>query len=459
METIFLAIGWLVLLGTAAALTARRARRHRARLEGWREAASREGLTDVVVRNDFFVPSLRGRAGALTVTLMRTPNDRRGTGTHIVVGGLGQLGGWLSLRCEEAVTALERRLGGRREILVGDPGFDDGFFIEGDLPLALAVLGAVTRERLAKLTWAYFTSEREWGGLRVSLTDGELQVQVAVRQLPPRGNLLSEVLTASLEIARTLVAPLEIPRRIADNFRGEPEAEVRLQQVLALACESPQDPVTRETLLLACRDVAQEVRLQAGLALGREGEGTLRALVSGVDVQDSVAARAIEALGGRLADQLEESLRIALTAGRGKTACACLTVMGKRARPEDEPLMLEALRVSGDPEVVGAAVLALGRAGTVAAVPPLLEASESRPELRSAARQAIAEIQSRIPGAGPGHLSLAGGEAGALSLAASQPGQLSLTDAPPQQPDAAMAAEPSEEAHSSAPTPHPRALE
>ena len=47
-------------------------------------------------------------------------------------------------------------------------------------------------------------------------------------------------------------------------------------------------------------------------------------------------------------------------------------------------------------------------------------------ELRRAARQAIAEIQSRAEDASPGQLSLAGTEAGQLSLAHDPAGQLSL---------------------------------
>jgi hypothetical protein len=91
--------------------------------------------------------------------------------------------------------------------------------------------------------------------------------------------------------------------------------------------------------------------------------------------------------------------------------------------------MLEALR-SEDAEVAVAAARALGRAGTVASVPPLREAMQRRGELRSAARQAIAGIQARLTGAAPGQLSLARGDAGALSLAdgAGEPGRLSLAE-------------------------------
>ncbi len=61
---------------------------------------------------------------------------------------------------------------------------------------------------------------------------------------------------------------------------------------------------------------------------------------------------------------------------------------------------------------------------------------EDSPALRSAARQAIAEIQSRLSGAEPGQLSLAGGEAGQLSLSENEAGRVSLAPslAPPAPP-------------------------
>ena len=77
-----------------------------------------------------------------------------------------------------------------------------------------------------------------------------------------------------------------------------------------------------------------------------------------------------------------------------------------------------------------AAAAALGQVGTRDAVLPLRSA-ERDGELRSAARQAIAEIHSRLAGAEQGQLSLAEGEAGRLSLAEAETGRLSLTDEKP----------------------------
>jgi HEAT repeat protein len=85
-----------------------------------------------------------------------------------------------------------------------------------------------------------------------------------------------------------------------------------------------------------------------------------------------------------------------------------------------------------------AAAGALGRLASIAAVMPLLE-SLARPdtdaELEAVVRAAIAEIQSRRPGAAPGQLSVADPAAGQLSLSGEGTGDVSLASAPaPEEP-------------------------
>ena len=76
-----------------------------------------------------------------------------------------------------------------------------------------------------------------------------------------------------------------------------------------------------------------------------------------------------------------------------------------------------------------AAARGLGRAGTAAAIPVLLEVeANGHPEARRAARQAIAAIQNRLPGAGAGQLSLASAGSGALSVVDDTLGRVSLSE-------------------------------
>jgi hypothetical protein len=409
--------------------------RRRAQLEAWRLAATKSALTDVEVSEGglFEGARLSGRSGDLRVRLEGYRRGKYERGTKIVIIGLGHGAGGLSLRREGLGTAIEKRFIGEREIEIGDPGFDDEYFVQGQAPLALAILEPETRRRLAGLLRGQVAvAGREPVDVSAALVDGVLEVRVKESGLSGRRAQVPDILAGALEVARRLVAPKDVAARIADNLRVETEPGARLRGVLTLAREFGEHPATRATLLAAREDASEEVRLRAAMALGEEGRETLLDLVGRAGTGDACAARAIEALGVRLPEGLgEATLRRALGgAARPRTARACLETLGRLGRAEAEGLMLEALR-SEDPEVSVASAQALAGAGTVTAVVPLREAALRGGDLRRAARQAIAGIQSRLPGAGPGQLSLAGGEAGALSLADGEPGALSLADGEP----------------------------
>ena len=147
---------------------------------------------------------------------------------------------------------------------------------------------------------------------------------------------------------------------------------------------------------------------------------------------DAVSAEAVSFLGRELPFKSAKAILLnALDRRCLQTARACLEALGREtAGPDAEGALIQALQYDQAALRVAAAK-ALGRVGTAAAVLPLKEAAErfSRDrELSRATRQAIAEIQSRLPGASPGQLSLPGTEAGQLSLAQEEAGQLSLAD-------------------------------
>jgi HEAT repeat protein len=410
--------------------------RRRAHLRVWRAAVQRAGLTEVeeTEGSPFGGERVSGCSGDLRVRLEGYRHGKYERGTKVVVTGLAHGAGGLSLRREGFATAVEKSVIGEREIEIGDRAFDDEYYVQGQAPLALAILDHTTRSRVAGLLRGRVAIPgREPIDVHASLGDGVLEVRVKESGFSSNRERVPEILAGVLEVARLLVAPRDVAARIAGNLRVEPEAEARLKGVLMLAREFPQHPATRETLLAAQEDSSEEVRLRAAIALHEEGRETLVDLVARAGTDDSCAARAIGALGDRLPEGLAEStLRRALGgAGRPRTAQACLEALARPGHTEAEGLVLDALR-SEDAPVSLAAARALGKVGTVAAVPALREAAERGGELRSAARQAIAGIQARLTGAEPGQLSLSGGEAGALSLAdeAGEPGRLSLADAP-----------------------------
>ncbi len=414
----------LQLRGVRASLFERRL------LPAWQKAAERVGLTQVAESGDPS-PGLRGRWARLEVRMEGYLDDGR-QGAHLVIGGFGHGEPGLLLRRK---TALEPR-SEPGDVLTGDPVFDNEVRVQGNAQLALAVLDAAVRPRLAELLRGHVESPGR-APVTVSALTFEasvLEVWIEKSGLVARAEKLSDqlagVLAGVIEVARRLVAPLDLAERLAENLRREPETGVRLQIVQRLG-ELPQELAAHKALRAARGDRSDEVRLQAALAVGEEGVETLLVLVR-KSKDDGTAARAVAALGERLPPaEAEAALLRALETGLGATARACLEALGRRGGPELERLLLRAL-AGDDPVVAVFAAAALGRVGTVEAVAALREeASIWRPELRKAARQAIAEIQARLTGAQAGQLSLAASEAGALSLAQNEPGSLSLAETEP----------------------------
>ena len=334
-----------------------------------------------------------------------------------------------------------------REIEIGDPGFDATFSIEGPSRLAAVLLDAETRELLTSVAKRC---------RRMGVVNGEIVAEMFDVQLPI---LLPDL----LDLARRFSQSADVAQSLADNARQDPQAGVRLLGVSLLARDFAEDPKTVETLRQACSDPSPKVRLQAARGLGAEGLDVLRDLAEGLE-NDDVSAQAVSILGGRLPfERARDLLSIALhrrflrTAGaclgalvkgghpvavdvltrvltreQGELAAAAALALGETGSPEAEPPLIRALR-GRKADVATAAAKALGRVGSALAVPLLKEAAENPSwdaEMRRAARQSVAEIQSRLPGATPGQLSLAGDEAGQLSLAEAEAGQLSLAQEP-----------------------------
>lgn len=400
---------------------------NRARWQDWLEAAVRSNLGDVAERPRrwFSRARLTGTSGLLNVCLEEYREDKNTIGTRITIDGFGYGVESLTLKRESLGTRL---LG--REIETGDPEFDGEVFVQGPVPLALAVLDAPARQRIAGLLRGESVAPPHQAPVPVVATFDRGVLEVKVQD--GHGHV-AQALEAALASVHPLAMPGDLPARLAENLQRETEDGVRLRLVTVLAREYADHPAARPVLREVLQDPSRELRLQAAVALGEEADPILLEFVAHPD--DSSAARAIGALGIRLsAERLKDLLDRALTTLRLQTAQACLRSLGLHG-PADAPREEVLLRAfhSGDSAVAAAAAETLGRTGTAAVVSALkAEASSLLPgPLRSAARQAIAEIQSRLTGAAPGQLSLApgaGGEAGALSLAGGEAGELSLAD-------------------------------
>ncbi|MGE5125501.1 MAG: HEAT repeat domain-containing protein [Betaproteobacteria bacterium] len=436
--------------------------RRQRQMQAWERAAERAGLADVLASEGglFDGGSLEGYAGGLHVRLESYRRGKYEHGTRIVVSGMGHGTGGLSLRREGLATAFEKSFVGQREIEIGDASFDEQLFVRGQAPMTFAVLGPDVRAPLTRLLGGQLAiGGAEPVSVSASLADDHLEVRVRESGFSKANReRLPAILEHVLGVARTLVVGNDVPARIAANLEREPADGVRLRALATLAREFPGHPATRERLQAALRDRSDEVRLRAATALGDEGRDTLLEILTRA-ADDSCVARAVGALGEHLPAELAEAtLRRSLAASvRPETVLACLEHLRAHGRPEAEALVVEALR-SQDDAVVEAAARTLGRIGTVAAVTPLLGASGGGRS--SACRQAIAEIQSRLPGAGAGQLSIAAGEAGALSLAEGDPGRLSLAESEPAaSPPSADTAPIQSQEPAPAPAPRPRARE
>jgi HEAT repeat protein len=467
------AIVALAVFGVAplALRAALRRRRAHARMAFWRESAREAGITDVVRWGD----GVTGSAGPLQVHLSSF-QERDEVGTRLEITG-PRLAPGLALRPEAPRGLLGHR--NTKEIEVGDTGFDALVSVQGPPALALSLLDADLRRTLSLLVRGFLAVRGHrplWASGR--LEDGVLRVDVPQQSPVARGTLaerrerhdragetyldgeyrLPQVLRAALDLAARLAVPEDVARRIASRLAEEPEPRVRGQALQTLLREFPEHEATRQALVAARDDEDAELRVRAGIALGAEGRDVLLGVAGGEGAEDATSARAVAALADSLTNEkAAELLRNALRTRRVATAGVCLGVLGRHGSdatavlakvllvekgelgeaaaqalaatgdPAAEAPLLRAL-AEGTPELRRAAVAALGRVGTRDAVAALREAESHDAALRGVARQAVAEIQSRLAGAAKGQLSLAGGESGRLSIAEDEAGRLSLSD-------------------------------
>ena len=387
---------------------------------------------------------LQGQEGLLKVLIAGSPLNK-GAQVRIVIPGPPGFSK-VSIRREDQTPWKTR------EIEVGSESFDRTFFVAGPVPLVLALLDAKARRLLVSANDA-----ATGAGSRLEIAGGELVAETGLHQLPL---ILPILLGIGEQLAQPVGLKWRLDWRLARNATRDPEAGVRLKNLLLLVRERPGDRRTLRVLHAACSDKSPEIRLQAGKALGAQGRSVLLELAESQE-DDAVSAEAFSILSNELPFESTKAILLQALSRRSlQTARTCLESLGGRGgdasvvsalvkvmeneQGELAAFAAQALGTVGSPapeeslilalqrdqeDLRMAAANALGRIGSSAAVLPLQEVAERswlHRELRRTAHQAIAEIQSRLPGASPGQLSLAGAEAGQLSLAQAEAGQLSI---------------------------------
>jgi hypothetical protein len=415
------------------------------RLQAWKDVAASCGLEVVKVSSSKLLLRLQleARAGPVTVRIENSSGDT-GYSLRVLAAFPRAPGLFSSLK-------IRRRhgpgaLGAAYDLEVGDELFDRRFCVEGSTRLMAALLDEETRRLLLGVEF-----------------EGEMEITGSEIRLDTFGRNLRDLLPVLLALIRRLTEHGDVVQRLAHNARQDPAAGVRLRNLLALIRELPGDARTLEALRTACADPSPRIRLRAARELGAERRDVLFELAENLE-DDAVSAEAVsflgrgaagarlpckrtqsilvealhrrclrsaraclEALGQSGDDAAVDALARVLALEQGELAPAAALALGATGSPTAEPPLLLALQRE-EANLRVAAATALGRVGSVDAVLPLQQAAEGSPgdrELHQAARQAIAEIQSRLLGASPGQLALAATEAGQLSLA-QETGQLSL---------------------------------
>jgi hypothetical protein len=479
METlVFLLVGGVAAAWAATGMALRvlaLAGEPRRRAEAWRAGARRVALSAPEETDEEVV----GWVGDLRVRLAPYGRSNDSVGTDLTIAGPALASSKFSFRPESLDTTVLRRAG-RNDVQTGDAEFDRLVWVTGDEALARAVLDAPTRAAAAALVRGqlvrpgrsslYASGSFEEGRLRLELPESlPLEVTSGLlgdRRVEEQGPYLylsglpehlPEAVDAALALARKLVAPRDVPARLLQDFRAEPEAGVRLRLLECLAKGFPRSAATSEAVQLALADTDSTVRVEAAVVAGSRGRAVLLGIAHGEGAADETSARAVSVLAASLTvAESRDVLRNALRLRKLQTVRACLRILGARGGPEALDMLTRVLAVergepgdwaaeslgsSGDPAAESpllreltareehrrvAVARALGRSGTVAAVPALRSLEERDPSLRRAAREAVALIQSRKSGAEPGQLSLADDARGQLSVAESEDGRLSF---------------------------------
>jgi len=348
---------------------------------------------------------------------------------------------------------IPERLRDQADVQTGDEPFDNALLLQGQTSEVLAVLDAPTRRIIDEALTA---------NLRVA--DGVVCRQIA------RESLIHDV-RRSVGLARRLTLSSEsIPDRLAQHAREDPLYSVRLRNLEALIGDYPNTSHARQALRALLKDVSPEVRLRAALEMKSRGYSTLARLIPVREAGEEIAIKAFDVLVAHLPEKRlwpivdsalrqpspwlrERGLNQALKLGGVKAvtrlarlladkeaeiAVQAAQAIERRGSASCEPALIKALSVE-DLRLRSAAARALGRVGTAAAVIALREVIAGagvfllEPDLARTVHDAIRKIQSRLPGAEAGQLSLArsadtGGEV-SLAAAAGE-GDVALADAP-----------------------------
>jgi len=330
--------------------------------------------------------------------------------------------------------------------LTGDGPFDRAFRVVGPQAQCLAMLGAEQRAWMLQAAAA--------------VRGGELIVPVT---RPMNSERISSAARSMANCYDQLSArAAHASESLLDSVRTDPDPRVRVRSLLCLQSHATGTVFAQKAIEAAMADPHPAVRLEGAALAGDGGLHLLRSLAVDRDLAMESRLRALRMLLSHPFDgwaeltseilELEpeyrekalsireltdrKEVRVALEAWVGRQQFlhsdldALARILGKLMEPHALAMLSERSEAAQQ-----AAVSALGRCGTAAAVEPLQQIERSKDlskELRSAAEMALQRIRNRLVGAEAGWVSLAGelSQSGALS----EPEHLGALQFPPAEP-------------------------
>lgn len=383
-------------------------RNARARAERWRQAAAVLGLklsADPVWGELAMIGELEGRTVAVRFS--------GGRASQIIIDVVHRGEPFdLDYRVGPAL------FGGLDAITTGDEDFDFSYGLKGDAATLAAVLSSGVRRDLLELQVRHV---HKTATVRID-EDAEMGKIVAV-------------VKRTLALAKTLeVEPHEVAKKLAEKFASEPHVAVRRWQLGLLLATQKSEARTRSIELALTERFDPECRLMAAKEAGERGREVMKQIAFENRAPDLLRARALKDLP-RGAVELSQCERMKAHPTSFLRAAAAerlaeLEVEGEGEKQRVERALLELLD-DEHAEVKMAAMAALEKVGSAAAVEPLLAIADGgffATRMRSDARRAIGAIQSRLGGT-RGELALIekNETSGALSHPA-ESGALSLED-------------------------------
>jgi hypothetical protein len=436
-----LAVGLILFLGMAAVV--------------WR-AKTRPNMPDPSPRDVALGPG--GTAEQMTALLQQcAPGHATRVDLYQDSGGGDnpEHGVELTVEGVEPAVSMARADAGEGSGITGDPELDVLVRMDACPATARAVLDGPARESIRGLLRGTVRIAQLW------IESGRITVRVSATGFTGEHPGLASVARSLGALAAKIAPPHDpVPRLVSIALR-DPQPAVRLNALNALTGDFSTDPRTTAAVREALDDRSTPVRLAAAQAAGADGRATLIAVATDPLVEDTYAATAITALGGALPlDRIEglvgeasgppnrPATTTALLAALGRNpdarafdvlvrlvrnmhhtfAVAAVNALVAIPRPRAEAVLIETATAPDRwrRPWVAAAVHALAAHGTADAVLTLKEvAARHGGAIASDARQAIAEIQSRLAGS-RGSLALAGAEEGTLSFATDESGQVSI---------------------------------